>query len=53
MPDEPNNISRGRLARWIVLAVLIAGGVVLYFRDGVRLRPFGAAAPVVATDSLP
>ena len=53
MPDESNVILPGRLARWILLVLLIAGGVVLYFRDGVRLPPFGSAAPAATTDSTP
>lgn len=44
MPDEPNVIVPSRFARWLVLAVLIAAGAVLYFRHGVRLPPFGAAS---------
>ena len=44
MPDQPNVIVPSRFVRWLVLAVLIAAGAVLYFRDGVRLPPFGATA---------
>jgi len=51
MPDESNVIPVTRLARWILLAFVIAGGAVLYFRDGVRLPPFGTVAPAATTDS--
>jgi len=45
MPDEPNIIPPSRFARWLVLAVLITAGAVLYFRHGVRLPPFGTSSP--------
>jgi hypothetical protein len=51
MPDESNVIPVTRLARWILLAFVIAAGAVLYFRDGVRLPPFGTVAPAATTDS--
>ncbi len=51
MPDESNVIPVTRLARWILLAFVIAGGALLYFRDGVRLPSFGTAAPAATTDS--
>ena len=51
MPDESNVIPVTRLARWILLAFVIAGGAVLYFRDGVRLPPFGTPAPAATPDS--
>ena len=51
MPDESNVIPVTRLARWILLAFVIAGGAWLYFRDGVRLPTFGTAAPAATTDS--
>ena len=51
MPDEPNVISSIRLARWLMLAVLLAGGIVLYFRNGTRLPPFGSVEPTVETDT--
>lgn len=44
MADEPNVIPPSRFVRWLVLVVLIAAGVALYFRHGVRLAPFGSAA---------
>ena len=37
MPEEPNVIPSSRLARWLLLLLLIAGGVALYFRNGTRL----------------
>jgi hypothetical protein len=51
MPDESNVIPVTRLARWILLAFVIAGGAVLYFRDGFRLPSFGTPAPAATTDS--
>ena len=51
MPDESNVIPVTRLARWILFGFVIAGGAVLYFRDGVRLPPFGTVAPAATTDS--
>jgi hypothetical protein len=51
MPDESNAIPVTRLARWILLGFVIAGGAVLYFRDGARLPPFGSVAPAATTDS--
>ena len=51
MPDESNVISASRFARWILVALLIAGGVFLYFRDGARLPTFGSVAPATAADS--
>ena len=51
MADESNVIPPSRLARWIFLALLIAGGVILYFRDGVPLAAFGSRPPAAATDS--
>jgi hypothetical protein len=44
MPDEPNDIPAARFARWILLVLLVAAGVVLYLRDGTRLPSFGSAA---------
>ena len=51
MPDESNVIPPSRLARWLVLAILLIAGAVLYFRDGVRVPPFGSVAPPTAADS--
>jgi hypothetical protein len=48
MPDVPNVIPPSRFARWLVLAVLIVAGAVLYFRYGVRLPPFGSSLPAGA-----
>jgi len=51
MPDESNVIPSSLLTRWLVLAALVVLGVVLYFRDGIRLPTFGSTAPEVETDS--
>ena len=51
MPDEPNVISTIRLARWLMLAVLLVGGIVLYFRNGTELPPFGSVEPSVEIDT--
>ncbi len=51
MPDESNSIPATRLTRWILLALVIAGGAVLYFRDGVRFPPVGTPAPAATPDS--
>lgn len=42
MPEESNVIPSSRLARWLLLLILVAGGVVLYFRHGTRLPAFGS-----------
>jgi len=52
MPDEPNLIPSTRLARWLLLLLLIAGGVVLYFRNGTRLAAFGSVEPSAQADSV-
>lgn len=44
MPSEPNPLRYGRLARWLLLAALLAAGIVLYFRTGTALPTFGASA---------
>jgi hypothetical protein len=44
MTSEPNSVSPGRLARWLLLAALLTAGIVLYFRSGTRLPTFGATA---------
>ena len=51
MADEPNVISTIRIARWLTLAVLLVGGIVLYFRNGTRLPLFGSVEPTVETDT--
>jgi len=51
MADEPNVISTIHLARWLMLAVLLVGGIVLYFRNGTQLPPFGSGEPSVETDT--
>jgi hypothetical protein len=51
MADEPNVISTIRLARWLMLAMLLVGGIVLYFRNGTQLPPFGSVEPSIETDS--
>ena len=53
MSEEPNIIPTTRLWRWLVLAVVLAGAVALYFRDGRQVQPLesgGGAAPA-ASDS--
>jgi hypothetical protein len=50
MADDPSSIPTSRFARWILLAVLVAGGVVLYFRDGTRVAVFGSG-PATTADS--
>jgi hypothetical protein len=50
MADDPNSIPPARFARWILLAVLVAVGVVLYFRDGTRVAAFGST-PTPTADS--
>jgi hypothetical protein len=47
---EPNQVQPGRLARWLVLAVLLIAGIVLYFRSGTALPTFGSS-PVSGADS--
>ena len=42
MPD-PKTINPGRLARWLLLAALLAAGIVLYFRSGTTLSTFGSS----------
>jgi len=49
MPDEPNLIPPIRLLRWLLLAILIAAGVALYFRHGIRLPGFGSTTPAADT----
>lgn len=51
MPEEPNVISTIRLARWLMLAVLLVGGIVLYFGNGTKLPSFGSVEPAVETDT--
>ncbi len=51
MPEDPNVISSSRLARWLLLLVLVVGGVVLYFRSGTRLARFGSVEPATAVDT--
>jgi hypothetical protein len=51
MADEPNVNSTIRLARWLMLAVLLVGGIVLYFRSGTQLPPFGSVEPSAETDT--
>jgi len=45
MSEETSVIPASRLARWLMLLALLAGGIVLYFRDGLHLPAFGATAP--------
>jgi len=51
MADESNIISTIRLARWLALAVLLVGGIVLYFRSGTTLPPFGSVEPSAETET--
>jgi hypothetical protein len=51
MPEENSVIPTIRLARWLALALLLAGGIVLYFRSGTKLPPFGSVEPTVETDT--
>jgi hypothetical protein len=51
MADEPNVISTIRLARWLMLALLLVGGIVLYFRNGTQLPTFGSVEPNGETDT--
>jgi len=51
MAEEPNVIPTTRLARWLLLLLLILGGVALYFRNGTRLAPFGSVAPSAQADT--
>ena len=51
MAEEPNVISTIRLARWLMLALLLVGGIVLYFRNGNKLPPFGSVEPSAETDT--
>jgi len=39
MADERSRIPAGELARWLLVAVLILGGIVLYFRYAPRAKP--------------
>ena len=50
MATELNVVSPGRLARWLVLAVLLTAGIVLYFRSGVAVAIFGSG-PAASADS--
>jgi hypothetical protein len=51
MAEENNVISTIRLARWLMLALLLVGGIVLYFGNGTKLPPFGSVEPSVETDT--
>lgn len=42
MPEDPNVIPSSRLARWLLLLVVVAVGVALYFRSGTGLARFGS-----------
>ena len=39
--SNADGIPAARLVRWAALALLIIAGVLLYFRDGLHLTPFG------------
>ena len=51
MPEDSNLIPSTRLARWLLLLVLVVAGVVLYFRSGTRLARFGSVEPATAVDT--
>ncbi len=51
MPEEPIIIPTTRLWRWLVLAVVLAGAVALYFRDGRQVQPLEAGAMPAVSDS--
>lgn len=51
MSDENSVIPTSRLIRWLMLVLLLCGGVVLYFRDGVRLPAFGSVEPTAESDT--
>jgi hypothetical protein len=47
MATETNSMPASQIARWIAIAALIVGAVVLYFREGRRVQPLGASATPV------
>ena len=49
MATEPDSMPPSQLARWLAIAVLVMGAVLLYFRDGRRMAPL--APPAHAVDS--
>lgn len=51
MPEDPDIIPSSRLARWLVLLLVVAVGVGLYFRSGTRLARFGSVEPSTAADT--
>ena len=51
MPDEANVIPPSRFLRWVLLALLLVGGIVLFFRHGTGLPAFGNASPAAADSS--
>jgi hypothetical protein len=48
MPDEVNVIPPSRFLRWVLLAMLLAGGIVLFFRHGTQLPAFGSGSSAAA-----
>jgi hypothetical protein len=52
VPDESSALPTSRIARWTVIAALIAMTVVLYFHDGRRVPPL-TGAPAAAPTSQP
>ncbi len=51
MPEDPNVIPSSRFARWLLLLVVVAIGLVLYFRSGTRLARFGSVESTPAVDT--
>jgi hypothetical protein len=51
MAEENGVIPTSRLARWLLLALLLGGGVALYFRDGLHLPAFGSVEPPAESDT--
>jgi hypothetical protein len=51
MPEENGVIPTSRLARWMMLALLLGGGIAFYFRDGLHLPAFGSVEPPAESDT--
>lgn len=48
MSDEANVIPPSRFLRWVLLAMLLVGGIVLFFRHGTQLPAFGTGSTAAA-----